>query len=277
MAQISESYLSKPFTLGPSAAWELIYDIVGEPVVDGDDTAVYELMSTTVPSIYQGLILDSIDCEPAGAGVWKGHAKYIRLENNNEYTFDTSGGNQKITQSLNTTIYDFVTSLDPYGYDDYGDEVGTGPDFAGAIGVDGDNVEGVDIVVPQYEFSETHLIADALVTGTYKQTLRNLTGRICNAPFKDFDTGEALFMGASGNKRGDTQWSITYRFASSQNRTGLSVGGITGIDKGGWDYLWVRYDDFEDETAFSLVKRPVAVYVETVYYSGDFSTMGIGT
>jgi hypothetical protein len=33
----------------------------------------------------------------------------------------------------------------------------------------------------------------------------------------------------------------------------------------------------EDATAKMLVKRPIAVYVEEVYPSGDFSLLGIGT
>jgi hypothetical protein len=53
------------------------------------------------------------------------------------------------------------------------------------------------------------------------------------------------------------------------------MGDITGIDKKGWEYLWVRYQDAED--ADVLVKQPAAVYVEQVYPYGDFSLLGIGT
>ena len=64
---------------------------------------------------------------------------------------------------------------------------------------------------------------------------------------------------------------------ASPNRTGITVGDITGIAKKGWEYLWVRYEDAEDSTAKTLVKRPVAAYVEKVYESGDFAALGIGT
>ena len=57
--------------------------------------------------------------------------------------------------------------------------------------------------------------------------------------------------------------------------TGLQVGDITGIDKKGWEYLWVRYADAEDQNV--LVKRPIAAYVEQVYESGNFALLGIGT
>ena len=53
------------------------------------------------------------------------------------------------------------------------------------------------------------------------------------------------------------------------------MGDITGINKKGWEYIWVRYADAEDEKV--LVKQPIAVYVEKVYDEGNFAGLGIGT
>ncbi len=89
--------------------------------------------------------------------------------------------------------------------------------------------------------------------------------------------GEVLFLGASGSKRGSDDWEITFRFAASPNKTGLTVGDIVNINKKGWEYMWVRYADAEDAVAKAIVKKPVAVYVEKVYEDGDFSGLGIGT
>ena len=50
---------------------------------------------------------------------------------------------------------------------------------------------------------------------------------------------------------------------------------MTGIDKKGWEYLWVRYEDAEDAAANALVKKPTAAYVEKVYEEGDFAGLGI--
>jgi len=68
-------------------------------------------------------------------------------------------------------------------------------------------------------------------------------------------------------------WEITHRFSASPNKTGLTIGDITGIEKKGWEYLWVRYADAEDTAAKTLVKKPAAVYVEKVYEEGDFSVL----
>ena len=105
-----------------------------------------------------------------------------------------------------------------------------------------------------------------------------------NATFRGLAAGECLFLGASGTLHGtetDTEttgdWEITYRFAASPNKTGITIGSISGIAKKGWEYLWVRYADVEDMDAMAMVKRPVAAYVEQVYESADFSLLDIGS
>jgi len=113
------------------------------------------------------------------------------------------------------------------------------------------------------------------VTPAYKATLFALTGRVNDGTFKGFAAGECLFLGATGSKRGSGDWEITYRFAASPNATNLTLGDITGINKKGFEYLWVRYEDVEDTTAKALVKRATAVYVEKVYLDGDLDLLGI--
>jgi len=207
-----------------------------------------------------------VEVEQPERCIWEGtvsYAKYSRSEppatGDSVFSFDTGGGTQHITQSLATTgVY-------PPGADRHG----------GAIGVTGEGrIEGVDITVPIYNFSETHYIAAEEVTLGYKLTLASLTGKVNDAPWKGFSGGEVLFLGASGSRRGTEDWEITFRFAASPNRTGITIGSITGISKKGWEYLWVLYETVEgDEGA---VKRPKAVYVEQVYEYANFALLGIG-
>jgi hypothetical protein len=136
-------------------------------------------------------------------------------------------------------------------------------------------VAGIDITVPVFNFSETHFIDNALVTTAYKLNLFALTGKVNAAEFKDFARGELLFLGASGSRRGTGAWEITFRFAASPNVVNLSLGGITGIQKEGWHYLWVRFTDDEDATARTLIKRPISAHVEQVYQYADFSLLGL--
>jgi len=260
---------SRQVTDGQSA--ELLYTIRGTP----EESAALAVLKATAPSFFAGLKRQPVSVEPVhidterpDSCLWTGTAPYAPLDSptppttgESVFSFDTSGGTQHITQSLSTV----------------GRYPGTAPDFKGAIGVTHDNVEGVDITVPVYAFSETHYLPASQVTPAYKLTLFNLTGKVNNSPFKGLAAGECLFLGASGSRRGPDDWEITFRFAGSPNRTGLTVGPITGISKKGWEYLWVRYADAEDTASHTLVKQPIAAYVEKVYEEGNFAALGIGT
>jgi hypothetical protein len=230
-----------------------------------DDGAVRTTVEATVPAYYLGLPFQSYTISPKGGGVWDVGARYGKREpketGQSSFSFDTGGGTQHITQSLST-----IAKYAPPGQ--------TAPDCKGAIGVSNDSVEGTDITVPVYSFTETHYIPIALVTDQYKATLFLLTGRTNDDTFRGFSAGEVLFLGASGSVRGYEDWEITFRFAASPNVTGLNIGDIVGISKPGWAYTWVSYSDQEDQNV--LVKQPVAVYVEKVYESGDFAGLGIG-
>jgi len=266
---------SRQWTTGANLSVTFSYQVRGT----ASDVDAKNAMLGEAPSSYQYLTRQASQIEPVvmdannpDGCIWNGTVRYARSSQDSEppatgdsaFSFDTGGGSQHVTQSIAT-----VNKYAPAGK--------TAPDFKGAVGVTHDSVEGVDITVPVYNFSETHYLADAAVTGSYKSTLRSLTGRVNNASFKGFAAGEVLFLGASGSKRGEEDWEISFRFAASENRSGLTVGDISGIDKKGWEYMWVRYADAEDATAKAIVKKPVAVYIEKVYEEGDFAGLGIGT
>jgi hypothetical protein len=221
------------------------------------------LIASTAPAKVGELFLDDYHIVHLGNGVWEGTARYVKWKSESQYSFDTGGGTQHISQSIAN-----VGKYSAAGF--------SAPEFFGAIGVTDDRVEGTDITVPVFNFTETHYIDKTLVTGAYKLALFNLTGKVNGSGFKGFAKGEVLFLGASGSKRGLDDWEITFRFAASPNVAGLSLGSIGGIAKEGWQYLWVRFIDDEDPTAKALIKRPVAAYVEQVYPYGNFANLGIG-
>ena len=260
---VTEKFGSRETNEGESPSIDLLYTIKGSD----DDIEVKANLLAASPVLYDGLVRQTAHIDQIGPLLWDGSVRYGERKRpdtgESSFSFDTGGGTQHITQSLET--------LGSYAPPDK-----TPPDFQGAIGATGESVEGVDVTVPVYSFSETHYVAAENVTQAYKAALFALTGRVNVAPFRGFAAGEVLFLGASGSKRGEEDWEITFRFAASPNATGITVGEITGISKRGWDYLWVRYQDAEDTTAKALVKRPVAAYVERVYYDGDFSGLGIG-
>jgi hypothetical protein len=203
-------------------------------------------------------------------------------------SFDTSGGTQHITQGL---AVGSGSSLDfERRYPDTG--ASPAPNQSGAIGVDGDRVNGVDIVIPALQWTETYDVPAAYVTTAYIKGLAKATGTVNNAPFRTFPAGEVLFVGATGSQewdseKGDSPWQLSFKFVQSPNAgpntsglnptdtlPALTVGSITGIAKRGHEYLWVRYEDSVDTNV--LVKRPKFVYVDAVYREENFAALGIG-
>ena len=194
-------------------------------------------------------------------------------------SFDTSGGTQHITQaaggSVTTAGSTTVTQGSERRYPP------SAPSMNNAIGVDGDSVAGVDIVVPALTWTETYDVPSKYVTSNYIKRVSSLTGTVNNAPFRTLAAGEVLFMGCSGSQewdsqKGDGPWSLSYKFVSSPNVTNVTIGDIAGIEKKGHEYLWVRYEDSVDGSATVTFKRPKYVYVNKVYRDGDFSQLGLG-
>lgn len=256
--EVWEKFGSRESTAGDTPSIDLLYVIQGT----SDDLVAKNALATASPVLYDGLRRSSWHVEQIGVDLWNGSVRYDKIETSeSSFSFDTGGGSQHITQSLNT-VGSYVAD-------------GQSPNFYGAIGVTHDSVEGVDITVPIYNFSETHYFDPSLITGAYKATLFSLTGKVNGGAFRGFAAGEVLFLGASGSQRGADKWEITYRFAASPNVTNLQIGQINGVNKKGWEYLWVRYADSEDTNAKMLVKKPIAAYVEQVYPYGNFAALGI--
>jgi hypothetical protein len=264
-----EKFDSRYTSAGVDPAQERHYAVLGTDdeltarlAVQGGSPVVIDLYLDGTVYVWR----QSIDMEPVGEEHWHGVVRYstVRPTNESTFSFDTGGGTAHITQSLATT----ATYPNPTQWL-------VAPDFKGAIGATADGVEGTDVVVPVYQFSETHYLPATFVTPAYKATVFWLTGKVSSQSFKGFNAGEVLFLGAAGSMRGGGDWEITYRFAASANVTGLTVGPITGINKKGWEYLWVRYIDAEDSAAKALVKIPAAAYVEQVYPTADLNDLGI--
>jgi hypothetical protein len=270
---MDEKFLSRPATGGENAQTELIYILRGSD----DEIALKATLVGGTPLWYDGLKRKTWHVEQVANELWEGTVRYEPPPQVNSdvgsirISCDISGGTQHITQSLQT-----VGRYPAPGK--------TAPDFQGAIGVTHDNVEGVDIIVPVFKFTATKVFAPSGLPNL--GTVYSLTGKVNSGAFSVTDTitgltigladGECLFNGAKvGEPRSDGNVEISYEFAGSPNATGLSVGAIGGINKKGWEYLWVRYADTEDDAAKLVVKRPIAAYVEKVYELTGFGGLGL--
>lgn len=153
------------------------------------------------------------------------------------------------------------------------------PDFGDAINVQHDsdgkiNVMGLNVEETVGSFSVT--VMRPSVTVSYLRTVCRTVGRVNSGSIWGFEAGELRFMGASGSQNSpDGPWTVTYNFAVSENQTNLTIGGISGITKKGWEYLWPYFEYSKDETAKIIVKKPKHIFVQEIFKTADFSQLKI--
>lgn len=273
-ATVSEAYLSRDGSDGEQYQRELIYYTFG----DSDEAASYSVMIAAAPTAYDGLPIKNVRRKQVTETVYEWTVEY-RVDQNqvqpsnpasSEYNvvlaFNMIGGTEHVTTAYDTTGY-----------------VGSGGTVVGvqkSIGIDlkTGQVRGVDKIAPVCDFSLTTQFPNSVVTNTYMANVKGLVGKTNDATFYGNAIGEVLFKGARGQKRGPDRWELSFEFASNENKTGLTIGDITGVAKKGWEYLDVLY---KDSPTLRIANRPVQVpaqvNVHQVYLSGDFSQLKIGT
>jgi hypothetical protein len=194
-------------------------------------------------------------------------------------SFDTSGGTRHVTNALDMNNGDVgERKYGPGGLDD-------AASFKGAINVDDNGVNGVDIVVPALSWTESYDVPSNYVTNAYIKNIASVTGSVNKEAFRSFQPGEVLFAGASGTHEWDEQrgygpWSLSFKFVASPNvgqtLPKAKIGDIANVEAYGHEVVWVRYATDADAAKNQLVRLPVAVYCNRVYPDGDFSKIGIG-
>jgi hypothetical protein len=259
-ATVSEKFKSGLMNYGEGPSRDFFYMIEDA----ADESIAATALLAAVPAIAGDLYLQSYGISDRyDDTTWQGYAKYGEKERKEtgetEYSFSTTGATMHLSHSLATTAYAPPTE--------------TAPDFDGAINVENGEIKGVDIQIPVGKFSIVVYQPVATVTDAYKETLLEMTGSVNNATWRSMDAGTVLFAGVEGSQRGKDDWQLTFHFDYQPNITGHTIGTITGIAKKGHEYLWVLYEDAEDEN--TLVKTPKAVYVEQVYQTAAFSSLTI--
>lgn len=185
---------------------------------------------------------------------------------------DTTGGTEHITQA-------WSDSEDPEAYVGKFAKEGIAPNTGGAVNVSGNTVNGVDITVPSFQFTETWYVpAKYLFVGTqakptpYLKTLYEMTGKVNLDAFRVFKAGEVLFLGVRFEaSAGQTMVPVTYSFAARERRVDFHVGDIPITIKDGWDFMWIEYEDTTENDR--LFRKPKYVYVDRVYERKKFETL----
>lgn len=238
---------------------------------------LYSAAPPTYSTLSGTLVLSEISIDQIGPETWTGTISYgdpdlsrnqeQKDTGDSEWSFSTLAGTEHIELGLQPNVGYTVPGGPPR------------PDTKNIIGLSKKGkdveVEGVDILVPQSKFSETHYLPASLVDIGYYKTCSDLTGTTNDAQFRGFDVGEVLFGGASGTRRGRGDWAVTFEFLTSKNKSNFQVGQIPVAWKPGWEYLWAMYAPQINNN--TLIRDAEHAFVSVVYEQGDFSLLQIGT
>jgi hypothetical protein len=141
---------------------------------------------------------------------------------------------------------------------------------------DGSAPTGCDVFEPAASFSETHIIDAATMTLSYRNNIMRIVGKLNDATFRSWAAREVLCQGVSGSRRGNDDWEVSFRFQVKEHQTAMTVAGISGVDKEGWQFLWVRYALKKDGAAKMLSNIADHVVIADVLRETDFTGLGIG-
>lgn len=145
------------------------------------------------------------------------------------------------------------------------------PYTGGAIGITKDGVEGVDIEGGPFNFTKRVYLD--FITDDQVARLARMKDHVNSVPWGPFNAGEVRFRGMTGASQGRANVELSLSFVAEGNRTGITIGQISGIRKLGHEYLWVYYQEFADPVSNVITKRPIYCYVERVYHWDNFETI----
>lgn len=252
------------WTKGDDASVALRFQVSGSD----DEETVLLFAEGNTPAIYKSLYRNQVDGELVGPELWEISVRYgatpppswNSVTVTPEWSFSIDEETVHVSHSI-TTVNAYAAS-------------GTAADHKGAINVQPDGtIEGADVGVSALSWSETLYLPWAAWGPGYLQVLQATVTRWNSTAWRIWAPGEVLLRRARGRPAGQAFVSIEFDFAVSPNVTGLAIGAITGIDKLGWDYLWVQSEEVEDTTAKANATRPKYAYVERLRYSANFNNL----
>lgn len=193
------------------------------------------------------LYRQDVAIDPIGHKLWNFTVPYgqrKREAGSYRIEFDTMGGTIHVSGGKHINVYP-----------------STGDSHNGLIGVNGDNVDGADIVIPAMKIVVHFKHPAGVITPTQIKNLSRLSGAVDTTGFLDWSPYETLFLGAAGIEGSDVETEIAYHFGMSENLIDVSIAGISGITKAGWDVAWIKWKD-----AVSDNNKPIkeAEYVNVV-------------
>jgi hypothetical protein len=253
-----------------SSQTELAYVLYGSDVID--DMRDYIAANTLAPDTLDGLVYSGLAREQIDRRIWRWAARYVEADRAEQqkldigetvFSFDTTGGTHRLYTALERTSYKAAANSN------------TPTDHKKSINVRDGKAEGVDIIIPALKFTLKKRIPRDDITEEYVKLLARMTGTTNDDTYRDYERGELLFAGATGQQGTKSDPEVLFNFIASENLEDQSFGDIPGVDKKGHEYLWPEFEKTDDTAANRPAVRTEFIHVDRVYREFDFMLLGI--
>jgi len=270
-------------------------------------------MEQLAPLTHKGMRRGKIQCDPVGGGWFLATVEYANesVIRDDDLVFsgwewETSEKSERITQA-------FVDKLAPgpnqyvLGYSEASSIMGVKPgqnglpNFQGAIGVEGDQVRGVEKPMALFNWSETWICPAYFIVqkrpprfqfvddenggkkreevplGPLEDIVAEQTFCTNKFAFRGKPPGCVLLTGVRSGRmhQGSSTATLTFSFSYAPRKDSLLVGPILINSKDGWDYLDIYYETAAETE--EIIKRPKWVYVHRIFDRVDFRDLGLPT
>jgi len=157
------------------------------------------------------------------------------------------------------------------------DQIHYGPRVGKAIGVDGQDINGVDVYRPAMNLKvskhvlERNLAAERQIAQTHLNTTNS-------GWWKDYQAGEVLFIGANIRKVKDDDYLVEYNFIIARRLSPGNVELTNGQTVGPlvydpWDYVWYRHETVMVDGEPQRQIR--SIHIARVYERTNFSNFNL--
>lgn len=146
----------------------------------------------------------------------------------------------------------------------------------GATEDDRGGVNGIDIPRPMLAFQIRKFYKSGTFNLALLQTLNGYVGRPNKSPWRGFTEHTVRISGITGSNDNPDRDEITWSFEALPSQTGITVqsplGDITGINKRGWDYLWLVTQTHNDPGGWAA-QAPACVVVDQLVPDVDLNAV----
>lgn len=234
-----------------------------------------------VTLVFEEIKLKHIECETYEADVNYIHPDRQKNEDDEnddgpQLSMSIAGTTENITHSLKS-----VKAYPPAAFGKHEQAINVEKNAKGEI-----KIKGCSIQVATYKAKLSVKIPKPAQPLTFGQQIARCASKVADAPYGPFKKGEMYFLGGTLTGKLRDKWALEYEFEFQENITAahnLKIGGLGPIEKEGWEYLWVEWQQVPKDGQYlgngqvgpAIVAKVAAIHIEQIHYYFSLGDLGL--